>query len=114
MLRKEKKAKFWFFWLMKQRYSGSPFNKLSFLFFSALPNELKEEMKLLTGIAAPAVIDERSEVIWRLEVELDEMEFGLPFLWVGYGRCSANGSAQRRERKQTNSIDSNSTRAEAN
>ena len=44
-------------------------------------------------------------------VELDEIEFGLPFFELrGYGRHQPHCSAKGRERNQTNSINSNSTK----
>ena len=59
-----------------------------FLFISALPNELNEEKKRIDGHCRISGI---------------ALLFGLPFLWVGYGRLAANGSAQREdERSQTN------------
>ena len=74
-----------------------------FLFFSALPNELKEEIKKeLTGTAAPSGVWN-----WRMKFQqsagasaIDECWFWFVFDWWVMGASSANGSAKRREPNQ--------------
>ena len=93
--------------------AASQFNKPNFLFFSALPNELKEESWLLMALAAPPII--QKFYFWFDGRLFDGWRNGWFVFLSGGGLMAggpANGSAKKSERRQETNhwIHSNQTK----